>query len=114
MEQTKELPVVDLSCLEEYTDGDPESIQELLEAFYETANESLDGLSEHTVDGESDGWQQSAHKLKGAAGYVGAEVMRSLCATAQNMKVATMQERSEILDQIKQQYSAVCDVLEKE
>lgn len=105
--------LVDLSCLEEYADGDPEVMEELLEAFYETVTESLKSLEGNIVDGESNAWSEAAHKLKGAAGYVGAEKLRSLCAQAQDIKIASKDERQVVFRAINQQYDSVCKILEE-
>lgn len=113
MKKMSDDTVVDLSCLQEYTDGDPEAMQELIEAFYETAEDGLTALEENVVDGQSEAWSSAGHKLKGAAGYVGAAKLKSLCARAQDMKTASQDERADMFVQIKQSYGDVCKFLEE-
>jgi len=105
--------IVNLSCLEEYTNGDPEAIKELLEMFFETAEESLEKLESNIIDGKNDYWSSAGHKLKGAAAYVGADTLKSLCAQAQNMNNATQLERNDIFKKIKIAYANVCIVLKE-
>lgn len=105
--------IIDLACLEEYTDGDPEAMNELIEAFFEASQESVNELSATIVDGQSDEWSAASHKLKGASAYVGADVLKSLCAHAQDMKVATQQERAAMFEKLMAAYGDVCEVLKK-
>lgn len=105
---------IDLNYLNEYTDGDPEAMQELIEAFIETADEGVATLEDNIVDGESEEWCRAAHTLKGAAGYVGAEKLKSLCAQAQESKVASQDQREAMLNTIKLQYVEVRKYLEGE
>ncbi len=108
------ISTIDLSCLHEYTDGDPDAMQELIGAFYETSEEGLKTLEDNIMDGESEAWSAAGHKLKGSAGYVGAEKLKSLCARAQDMKTASKDERAYLFKQIKQQYNIVCKLLEEQ
>tara|TARA_R110001592_G_scaffold20926_25_gene84903 strand:- start:30142 stop:30672 length:531 start_codon:yes stop_codon:yes gene_type:complete len=61
----------------------------------------------------TDQWKAAAHKLKGAAGYVGAEQMKTLCAHAQNMEAANTEERTRTYEKIEQSYNAVRHFLEE-
>lgn len=106
--------LVDLSCLEEYTNGDPEGLKELITVFFETAEESLNELQSNIVDGQNMNWSDAGHKLKGAAAYVGAEKLKSFCAQAQDMKTADRQARLEMYEKIKAQYDDVILVLEEQ
>ena len=105
--------LVDLSCLEEYANGDSEAMDELIDVFYETVTESLQSLEDNIVDGESMPWSEAAHKLKGAAGFVGAENLRSLCAQAQNLKTGSKAERQVLFDSISQHCNSVRKILEE-
>lgn len=104
---------VDLSYLQEYTDGDEEMIEELIEVFYETVVEGLATLKDTIAEDPTDQWKAAAHKLKGAAGYVGAEQMKTLCAHAQNMEAANTEERTRTYEKIEQSYNAVRHFLEE-
>ncbi len=103
--------VVDLSYLEEYTDGDQEMIDELIAAFLETTSEGLVELKSGIDMEDSTVWTQAAHKLKGAAGYVGADTMKTLCAEAQAMTTSTQEERSSFYHKVVVSCDTVCDFL---
>lgn len=98
---------VDLSCLNEYTDGDPEVMKELIQLFFTSFDESLDNLKEEATDGQNIEWSNIAHKLKGASAYVGAEQLRSLCAQGQSMEDAQMNDRKMLVQQIETTYKTV-------
>lgn len=104
---------VDLTYLEEYTGGDPEAVQELLEIFHETMEEGLEELKNNITEGENKTWSEAAHKLKGASGYVGATNLRELCAKAQDMITATLDERTALFGQITENYARVKKFLEE-
>lgn len=111
MPVNSEAAPVDLSYLHDYTDGDKDAINELLEIFHETFSEELENLHIEIVEGDSQSWCEIAHKLKGAAGYIGAEELRALCSQAQNMKTCSKEERAEIYEKIEGKYRFVCDFL---
>ena len=108
------ISIVNLSYLEEYTDNDPESLAELIGVFYETFSGDLDMLEKNITDGENKEWSQIAHKLKGSSGFIGAEKLKILCASAQNMQTASLDERRSIYQRIKEAYGAVCIFLQGE
>ena len=58
------------------------------------------------TDGPNNDWVEEAHALKGTSGGVGAEKMRLLCADAQDMEDASVEERTAILNLIIEQYQA--------
>lgn len=109
-----ETPLINLSHLEEYTDGDPEMMQELIDVFFETVDETLSTLEHNVTEGENEAWSEAAHKLKGAAGYVGAEKLRSYCNIAQQMRNVPQCERQTMFQNIHEHAARVCDTLKKE
>jgi|MDSW01.2.fsa_nt_gb HPt (histidine-containing phosphotransfer) domain-containing protein len=113
MTEISDTQIIDLSCLEEYTDGDPDAIRELVEVFHETASEALGLLEENICEGENTAWSDAAHKLKGASSYLGAEQLRSLCSDAQEMKTGSLEERTELYRQIEKAYANVCAALKE-
>ena len=76
MNKSDDSQPVDLSYLQEYTDGDDDVMDELIEAFQETALEGLEELKKGVYETEMTVWNAAAHKLKGAAGYVGPPNLR--------------------------------------
>ena len=95
MSKNSELSPIDLSYLQEYTDGDEEIIDELIEVFKETASEGIDDFRKGIEGEDLMPWKAAAHKLKGVSGYVGASQLRALCSQAEEMNAPTSGERSE-------------------
>ncbi len=104
---------IDLSYLEEYTGGDKDAMNELVEIFYETFTDGLKELKDNITDGKSEGWSMAAHKLKGTASYVGADNLHHLCANAQDTITATSEERTAMYNDIKQTYENIRVALER-
>ncbi|MCB1680790.1 MAG: Hpt domain-containing protein [Alphaproteobacteria bacterium] len=104
---------VDLSYLQEYTDGNEEALKELIEVFTETFMEELGQLKGAIKDGESKEWSEVAHKLKGASAFVGAEHLRKLCAEAQKMVSASAADRSALYEKISLGYENVSAYLKE-
>jgi two-component system sensor histidine kinase/response regulator len=109
--EVQEVAPVDLSYLKNYVDGDPEALNELIDAFHETFKEGIVALEANLIEGESQEWSAAAHKMKGAAGFLGAEKLKELCAEAQNMKVAAVSTRKEQFEKIKGLYLVITDYL---
>jgi len=105
--------LIDLSCLKEYAGDDPDALREMVEAFYGTANDSIKTLEDNISDGENPHWTNAAHKLKGAAGYVGSEALKNICSNAQEMENCSRDERLVAYNNIKKTYLEVCDALKK-
>ena len=106
--------LIDLKHLNEYTDGDPEAIRDLLALFYESCEEGLQDLQAHICEGQSPEWCAAAHKLKGASAYVGALHLQALCAQAQMMQNTTTSQRELMYSKIKERYDLVSSILHKE
>lgn len=83
----------DLENLRANSMGDEDFVREIIGMFVRDSAKNIKTLETHCVDGECDDWVETAHALKGAAGTVGAEEMRLLCADAQNMSEATAEDR---------------------
>lgn len=109
----KEGSIIDLSCLEEYAGGDPDALGEMVKAFYGTADDSIKTLEDNISDGENPQWTNAAHKLKGAAGYVGSEVLRNICSNAQKMENCSKDDRLIAYENIKKAYLKVCNALKE-
>lgn len=104
-------PIVDLSYLNEYTDGDEDILNELLEAFAETVNEEMQKLKIATEEKDHKIWRTAAHTLKGAAGFVGAQKMKDVCARAQELETMDTAQNKSYLNEIQHTYDAVYTVL---
>lgn len=101
----------DLSLLAEYANDDDDAIAQMLDVFYVSFDEALAELTAQMTDGENPHWSKAAHKLKGAAGYVGATSLRQLCATAQDMQNASRTARRALHNDIAVQYDALSRAL---
>lgn len=109
----KDDPIVDLHYLKKYTNGDKDLLQELIDAFKETAEEGLQDLKNSVDTDDPAMWKNAAHKLKGSAGYVGAEVLKALCSQAQNMEHITHAQRKEFFERIITSYEDVSRLLQE-
>lgn len=108
-----ELAPVNLDNLISNSNGDDEFVKEILTLFTEQATEQITKLKTLCVDGESKEWVEVSHSLKGTAGAVGAEALRLLGATAQNMPIATAKEREFLIENIQSEYDRSKDYLIK-
>jgi len=112
VEDTKDQPPVGLAALESYADT-PEEMQQYISVFLNQTEKDLKILAEHCQGGENKNWVETAHKLKGGAGMAGALHMQQLCARAQALNDATLEERTALLEDIQQAFKEVKDFLEK-
>lgn len=65
--------------LNDQFDGDSECIDEVLEIFVESADETVGILKNAMVSANENELAGSAHKLKGAAGMIGGEKLSEQC-----------------------------------
>ena len=106
-------PVINLDILNEYTDGDPEAVQEIVEIFYDTFESGLSELEKDLSHEKLEHWVAVSHKLKGAAGYVGAEKLRTLCAESQDLQDGSIETKEKIFANINSHYKVVKEHLKK-
>lgn len=105
---------LNLSLLEQYTDGDKKAQKELIDLFYHKSIDDIKILKDNCVDGESVEWEAAAHGLKGSSGYIGAAILQNLCSLAQSLKLSSKEEKLDIYKKIKKAHQNVCESLEKE
>jgi PAS domain S-box-containing protein len=74
------LPPVDLSVLVELIGNDPAGIDEVLQAFRQSATQSGAELSQALIDGSTQAVADAAHKLKSAARSIGGIRLGQICA----------------------------------
>jgi len=101
----------ELSLLEQYADTN-EDMCDFINSFLQQSTVKLKEMQDNCTDGENKNWSEAAHTLKGGAGMIGAIDLQNLCAQAQNMKTATAQERTILLEDITQLYNAIHKSLE--
>ena len=96
---------LDMNELNELTDGDEAILKELLDSFFECADDCIAGLSENLHD--SPAWKEHAHALKGISLNFGAVKLADVSRIAENKPDLTLQERQELLKNIKECYKNI-------
>ena len=105
--------VMDWDRLRMFTDGSPEEERALIEMFSTYAEESL-GILKICQDGADEEWKKAAHKLKGSAANLGAQILSEMCFEAELGFEKSEQEKEEILAKILSSYEQVCEHLDRE
>lgn len=105
------LATLDISVLEEYAD-DKQEMQTFCHIFLTNTKESINNLEQQCTEGYNKEWVEIAHLMKGSAGMIGAKQMADICARAQNMAAATVQERLDIFQAIRLSFDEVRNVIE--
>lgn len=88
-----EVPIMDLSVIRSYSDGDKDVEREFAQIFYEQSKLQIAELAKHCVAGKSHEWVEISHSLKGGAATMGAKRMHKLCTAAQEMADASAASR---------------------
>lgn len=89
-------------------------IKKYYDLFVTQAQEDLRTLRDHCIDGDSEAWSRAAHRLKGGADMISAFSLKQILERAQDMRIATAQDRREILAVITARYEAAIQFLNKE
>lgn len=107
---TEEL--VDLSVLIDSAMGNEAFVKEMIQMFADQSAKQLEDLSKlvDTLNDEKE-WVEASHSLKGSAAGVGANEMRELCATSQNMDASEKGERKEMYEKIAKARDAAKEAL---
>lgn len=108
-DQSSEL--YDLHLLRENSNHDNDFILTIISMFKKTGDNNVELLSKNCTAGHCHDWIEAAHSLKGGAGMIGAEKLRSLAATAQQAEDTTAKHRLELFTAIKDTYTKTCDAL---
>jgi len=104
--------IMDWDRLRMFTDGDPEEEKELIEMFITYAEESL-GVLRNCQEGEDEEWGKAAHKLKGSAANLGAEVLSDICMEAEQGFDLDKEAKERILDNVLASYEQVSELLKQ-
>ncbi|MBU0799616.1 MAG: response regulator [Alphaproteobacteria bacterium] len=89
--------VVDLVHLRFFTEDDLVQEKIMADIFLRTGLESMDILSIHMNEGTGDeNWRDAAHKLKGAALQMGANVFAATCSRAEQSSSRSLDEKKSI------------------
>jgi len=98
---------INLEHLQSFTDGNPDEERVLLSIFMEQAHLSLSEAEKNLTEQQPDAWQKTMHRLKGAAGNLGAQQLHKLCKEAEASHQAENSIKQDLLQQIKQAVSEV-------
>lgn len=98
---------VDLSRLNEFTEGDKDTEQMVIGLFLDTAYESLDRLKTAQLQESPEEWGKAAHSFKGASGNLGAMTLHSLCSEAEHQGDLSRDEKATVLSNIYAEFSKV-------
>lgn len=97
---------VDLTVMKTFTDDDPETEKELIEAFLEQSDRNLSVLEKTRSGNGSHAWTEAAHMLKGGAAGIGAFELQRLSNEAQHF-AGTTERRAELYRKIQAEYDRV-------
>lgn len=103
------VPVVDLTMLKTFSDGDKDLEKEMIGIFVSQSEIDIDTLSKNRVSGKCEPWVEAAHRIKGGSANMGAENLRSLCEVAQEMADVSADEREKIFSEIDVAFKEICD-----
>lgn len=98
---------VDLSRLHEFTEGDKDTENMVINLFLETAYESFDRLKNAQLSDESDEWSKAAHSFKGASGNLGAMALHAICSDAEHKGDVSKAEKDLILGSLYAEFGKV-------
>ena len=105
------IPSIDLTNLRLILGDDKETEKEIFQVFIRDGETSMQDLSEHINDEESDVWKKAAHKLKGSAANLGAEKLASICKDGEKNFNATLAEKEILYNKISQEFINVKEYL---
>jgi PAS domain S-box-containing protein len=102
----KTVPSIDMNLLKEYAET-PEDIKNFIGIFLKESDKGITTIAEYCIDGDCKEWVESAHKLKGGSGMIGAKKLHHLCSQAQEMSNVSANDRHQKLQEIQHEYSVV-------
>lgn len=98
---------VDLTRLNEFTEGDKDTEDMVINLFLQTAYESFDKLKEAQLSGEVEEWSKAAHSFKGASGNLGAMTLHAICSDAEHKGEISTTEKDIILNNLYSEFAKV-------
>lgn len=98
---------VDLTRLNEFTEGDKDTEDMVINLFLQTAYESFDRLKEAQLSGEVEEWSKAAHSFKGASGNLGAMTLHAICSDAEHKGEISPTEKDIILNNLYSEFAKV-------
>ncbi len=98
---------VDLTRLNEFTEGDKDTEAMVINLFLSTAYEAFDRLKNAQLSGESEEWREAAHSFKGASGNLGAMALHAICSDAEHKGNIAKEEKDLILNNLYAEFGKV-------
>jgi hypothetical protein len=98
---------VDLTRLNEFTEGDKGTEEMVINLFLETAYEAFDRLKNAQIGNESEEWSKAAHSFKGASGNLGAMTLHAICSDAEHKGELPREEKDLILNNLYAEFAKV-------
>jgi PAS domain S-box-containing protein len=99
--------LLDPQVLAGIADGDATAELELAQVFVSETDRHVRDLLSLAQTGQVQAWREKAHLMKGSAANVGANMLRDLCAQAQDMTQASVPDRFAKSLEIEQNYRAL-------
>lgn len=109
---TRESPV-DLEFLKSVIDDDAEFQKELFAIFIENANRNIEKMEDALKSSNNNSWYMAAHAFKGASASIGAMTLAGILEHAQKFPEETVEQKSAILNQVKEELRLVIEFLGK-
>lgn len=104
---------LDLEHFHSFTDGDKDEEKELLDLFFDQADQSIALLTEQSTDGENTDWKAAAHKLKGSAANFGANTLAEISTRAEKAFAAPKAEKDALLNEIEDAYQILKEFIDE-
>ena len=117
--QEESAPTLDPAVLSELRqfqgEGEPDIVQELVEAFQFETPPLLETLRQAIAEEQSEQLKRAAHNLKGSSNNLGARTMAALSADLETIgKKGTVEGAAGLVTRLEQEYHRVCQALARE
>ena len=113
IEQSKNHTVFDWDQLHDFTDGDKDAENQIIDLFIENLKVDFDNLSRAYEAQQYHEWDSAVHKLYGACAHIGAHALATICDEAQSLPGPEKETIKALHEAILSEYQRVQDVLEK-
>lgn len=107
-------PPANLKIINDYAGGNPDVVKQLAATFLTKSDADIKMLESAIGSSDRKLWCDTAHKIKGSAGYMGAEKLRKLCEQAQMMIDESNERRMDTFREIAEEYERVSAFIRRE
>ncbi len=105
---------IDLEFLRNVIENDREFEKELFAIFIENAKSNLVKMDEAIKNSDNNAWYMASHAFKGAAASIGAFDLSKSLEYAQRHPEDSMEEKTQILQKIRDEFRLVIDFINEE